>query len=64
MNYKNRLANEEGWKDESDGHRDHAAKRYMVKMFLKDLYVAWRTMEGLPVRVPYQEEYLNHVHVA
>jgi hypothetical protein len=64
MNYKNRLANEERWKDESDGHRDHAAKRYMVKMFLKDLYVAWRTMEGLPVRVPYQEEYLNHVHVA
>lgn len=43
-------------------HQHKAANRYMVKMFLKDLYVAWRTIEGLPVRVPYQEEYLGHVH--
>lgn len=64
FDYKNRLANEEGWKDESDGHRDRAAKRYMVKMFLKDLYVAWRTIEGLDVREPYQVEYLGHKHVA
>lgn len=72
--YKERLANEESipttadpekgkaWKDDSKGHRDRAAKRYMIKMFLKDLYVAWRTLEGLPVRKPYQEEYLGHVH--
>jgi len=44
-------------------HQHKAANRYMVKMFLKDLYVAWRTIEGLPVREPYQEEYLNHRHV-
>jgi hypothetical protein len=50
------------WKDESDGHRNNAAKRYMIKMFIKDLYVAWRTLEELPVRMPYQEEYLGHVH--
>lgn len=50
------------WKEATDGHRDMAAKRYMVKMFLKDLYVAWRTLEGLPVRPTYQEEYLGHVH--
>ncbi len=50
------------WKDESEGHRNNAAKRYMIKMFLKDLYVAWRTLEGLPVREPYQEEYLGHKH--
>jgi hypothetical protein len=60
--YKHRLANEEGWSSESPGHRDRAAKRYMIKMFLKDLYVAWRTLEGLPVRKPYQEEYLGHKH--
>ncbi len=72
--YKERLANEDNipttadpekgkaWKDDSKGHRDRAAKRYMIKMFLKDLYVAWRTLEGLPVRAPYQEEYLGHVH--
>lgn len=50
------------WSEESKGHRDRAAKRYMVKMFLKDLYANWRAIEGLPVRVPYQEEYLGHKH--
>jgi hypothetical protein len=44
------------------GHQHKAATRYMVKMFLKDLYVAWRTLEGLPVREPYQEQYLGHKH--
>lgn len=62
--YKNRLEQEEGWKEESKGHRDHAAKRYMMKMFLKDMYVAWRTLEGLPVREPYQVEYLGKKHNA
>ena len=70
--YKARLEQEENtvvhvgkekqWKEVSKGHRDRAAKRYMIKMFLKDLYVAWREIEGLPVRVPYQEEYLGHKH--
>jgi len=71
--YKTRLEQEENtvthigketaWKDVSKGHRDSAAKRYMIKMFVKDLYVAWRTLEGLTVRKPYQEEYLGHKHV-
>lgn len=70
--YKARLEQEENevmhvgkmtaWKDVNKGHRDKAAKRYMIKMFVKDLYVAWRTLEGLPVRPPYQEEYLGHRH--
>lgn len=70
--YKARLEQEENevlhrgeekqWKDVSKGHRDRAAKRYMIKMFLKDLYVAWRTIEGLEVRPSYQEEYLGHKH--
>jgi hypothetical protein len=55
---------EKPWKDESKMHRDKAAKRYMIKMFLKDLYVAWRTLEGLPVREPYQVEYLGKRHSA
>lgn len=50
------------WKDVSKGHRDRAAKRYMIKMFLKDLYVNWREIEGLPVRKPYAEEYLDKIH--
>lgn len=44
------------------GHQHKAAIRYMVKMFLKDLYIAWRTLEELPVRPPYQEEYLGMKH--
>jgi hypothetical protein len=46
------------------GHQHKAATRYMVKMFLIDLYVAWRTLEGLEVREPYQEQYLGHKHSA
>lgn len=46
------------------GHQHNAANRYMVKMFLKDLYIAWRTIEGLPIRDSYQEEYLKHKHAS
>ena len=70
--YKERLSQEKNtvthlkkdvpWEEVSKGHRDRAAKRYMVKMFLKDLYVAWREIEGLQVRPSYQEEYLGHKH--
>jgi hypothetical protein len=44
------------------GHQHLASNRYMIKMFLKDLYEAWRTLEGLSVREPYQEQYLGHQH--
>jgi hypothetical protein len=76
--YKERLANSEktteeirsagakpvtlAWKDAKPAHRDRAAKRKMIKAFLSDLYVAWRTLEGLEVRPPYQEQYLGHKH--
>jgi len=78
IDYKNRLANsskkvdhiakkgEESkkvmWKDVSPARRHQAAIRYMVKMFIKDLYANWRALEGLEVRPPYQEEYLGHKH--
>jgi len=48
----------------SDAHRHAAANRYAVKMFLKDLWLAWRKIEGLPVRGPYCEEYLGKEHAA
>ena len=70
--YKMRLEQEQNeivgedkkWCEVSKGRRDRAAKRYMVKMFLKDLYVIWRQLEGLPVRAPYMEEYLGKKHAA
>lgn len=44
------------------GHQHNAAIRKMVKIFLQDLYAAWRKIEELPVREPYKEEYQNKVH--
>jgi hypothetical protein len=35
------------------GRIDMAAKRYMIKQFLAELWVEWRTLEGLPVTQPY-----------
>jgi hypothetical protein len=77
--YKHRLAESENvtrevskggkekelaWKDAKLSHRDMAARRKMVKAFLADLYQQWRTLEGMPVRVPYAEEYLGRKHAA
>lgn len=50
------------WRETKLRHRDMAAKRYMMKHLLADLYAAWRPLEGLPVRAPYQEAYLGHRH--
>jgi hypothetical protein len=35
------------------GRIDTASKRYMVKMFLADLWLKWRSLAGLPVTEPY-----------
>lgn len=45
-----------------DAHRDVAARRYMVKMLLLDMWKAWRALEGLPIRPSYAEEKLGLVH--
>jgi hypothetical protein len=39
-----------------------ASIRYMVKMFLADLYERWRPLEGLPVFSTYHEAKQGHVH--
>lgn len=46
----------------SKGRIHQASLRYMVKMFLCDLYNAWRPLEGLPVMPTYHEGKLGHVH--
>lgn len=72
-NYKHRLECHEKYRDRVDENgkevkqklrRHNMAIRYMVKRFLADLYVQWRTMEGLPVAKEYHEAKLGHVHVA
>jgi hypothetical protein len=44
------------------GRIDNASKRYMIKMFLADLWAKWRALEGLPVSPTYHEAVLGHVH--
>lgn len=57
--YKHRLQNRQDLQEESAKHIHNMAIRYAVKMFLADLWVAWRTLEGLPVTEPYSVAYLD-----
>lgn len=70
-NYKNRMENHAVYGIARDGEkledgtfigkskRHEMSLRYMIKMFLADLWVAWRTVEGLPVTVPYAQAKLG-----
>ncbi len=60
--YRNRLENHPKHKEKTPGHRKNMAMRYMIKMFLKDLWIAWRTLEGLPVEPDYAEAKLGVKH--
>lgn len=60
--YKHRLECDSRHDEKSKGHRDTMAKRYMIKMFLVDLHMNWRGIEGYPVTVPYSEGKLGMVH--
>lgn len=44
---------ENGHFNYTDGHINNMAKRFMRKAFLKDLWLTWRTFEGLPVTEEY-----------
>jgi transposase IS116/IS110/IS902 family protein len=59
--YKNRLKNRTDgrWKDASKDHIHKAAMRYMIKVFLANLWEAWRKLEGLPVPAQYAEAKLH-----
>jgi hypothetical protein len=60
--YKHRLEHMDAHKEKSKGHRHNMAVRYMVKIFLIDLYNEWRSLEGLPVAPTYSEAKLGKVH--
>lgn len=44
------------------GRINDAAKRYMIKQFLVELYKQWRPLEGLVVHPPYHEWKHGHKH--
>ncbi len=52
--YKGRIKNMDRHSGKSDGHLHRMAIRYMVKMFVKDLYEAWRPLVGKEVYDPYR----------
>jgi len=60
--YKHRLESMEEHKEKSKGHRHNMAIRYMVKIFLVDLHMAWREIEGLTVSTSYAEGKLGTKH--
>ena len=45
--------------DKQDAHKHSMANRYMVKQFVRDLWVAWREIENLPISKPYEEAKLG-----
>lgn len=60
--YKHRLEHHVDWKERTPGHRNNAARRYMLKMFLLHLWETWRRLEGLPVVPSYAEGKLGLGH--
>ena len=74
-NYKHRLEGHEVYGTHNDGNKDkdmrtrtyrgrrhQMALRYMIKMFLIDLYNNWRALENLPVHPPYDQAKLGLEH--
>jgi hypothetical protein len=59
---KERYHNDPKHSSKSDGHIHKMSKRYAIKIFLADLWVAMREMEGLPVSNPYAEDKLGLKH--
>jgi len=57
--YKFRLNNAPEHKDKIPAHKNRMAIRYMVKQFIRDCWVAWRTVEGLEVSDPYEVAVLH-----
>ena len=59
--YKHRISTDPKHEEKTKGHIHNMSIRYMVKMFLADLYKEWRKLEGLPVEPSYHEKKHGHV---
>lgn len=57
--YRERLENNPKHAEKTKLQRRNMAYRYMVKIFLLDLYLKWRELEGLPITAPYSEDKLG-----
>ena len=52
--YKKKLNRNHRYDSLSDGHKNNMAKRYMMKQFLRNLWVTWRALEGLEINEPFE----------
>lgn len=59
-NIRHRYENDPKHADKSKKHIFYMARRYTVKIFLKDLWLAWRQLEGLPTEGDYWEDKIAH----
>lgn len=60
--YKFRLENHVIHSKKTKMHRHKMANRYMIKIFLMNLWLKWRELEGLTVTPPYHEAKLGLHH--
>ena len=51
---RNRLDNSAYHKNKSEGQKNMMAQRYMIKEFLRAMWIEWRKLEGLEVDEPYE----------
>lgn len=51
------------WRNTNPSHRNSAAKRKMIKHFLRDFWLVWRTLEGLETPHPYVQEKMGHTGI-
>lgn len=58
--YKKRLELSPKHASKSALQKNRMALRYMMKQFLRNLWVTWRTLEGLPVDNPYEVDKLGN----
>ncbi|MEN6565906.1 MAG: transposase [Veillonellales bacterium] len=62
--YKFRLESNPALAEMTKLHKHNRAVRYMIKMFLKDLWLKWRELEGLEITPDYAEGKLGLKHSA
>lgn len=62
LDYKLRLTNDPRHSNKTPAHINRMALRYIVKIFLMNLHIKWREIEGLEVTRPYHEAKLGMTH--
>lgn len=60
LDYMHRLNNRADNDSLTQAHKHAMANRYMIKMFIRDLWVTWRKYEGYEVSKPYEVEKLGY----